>query len=288
MRYVHLNGELVPESEAQISVFDRAVTFGDAVYEGFGILDGDIADFLDHHDRLTRSLSETGISWTRSPAETYRMLKDVVDANHIQEGFLYLQITRGVEDRDYVPSGTLSPTVIAYTQSIAVSRADNPPQARRMLSQPDWRWSRRDLKTTNLLAQVMAKTAAARNGADEALLVDADGHVTEGGSSSFFAVIDDAIVARPLGNEILNGITRRKILGLAEAAGLPVRTCLLTLADVYAASETFVTAASLNVCPVVEIDGRRIGNGEPGRITKALHATYIAHVRANFYSGDQG
>ena len=128
-RIVHLNGKLLPEPEAKISVFDRAVTFADSVYEGFGIPDGDIVDFIGHHTRLLRSLGEIGIAWDKSCDETYRTLRALIDANKVAEGFLYLQITRDAEDRDYVPGPGLVPTVIAYTQPVHPSRADQLPAA---------------------------------------------------------------------------------------------------------------------------------------------------------------
>ena len=150
-------------------------------------------------------------------------------------------------------------------------------------SEPDWRWARRDIKSTNLLAQALAKTAAHKAGAHEALMVNPDGFVTEGGSSSFFAVFGKTIVIRPVSNEILNGITRQTILELAARDDLTVEERLMTLEEAYGADEAFLTAASLNVCPVVGIDGHTIGTGQPGPITRALHAAYVANARASFY-----
>lgn len=282
-RIIHLNGTLVPENEAKISVFDRAVTFADSIYEGFGILDGNIVDYTGHHTRLLHSLHETEIPWKQSRDETFHMLRRLISANKVDEGFLYLQISRGTEERDYVPCDGLTPTVIAYTQPVSPSRADQLPAARVLYSVPDLRWARRDVKSTNLLGQVMAKTAAQKAGAQEALMIDPRGYVTEGGATSFFAILKDTIVIRPLSTAILNGITRKTISELADRDGLKVQERLMSLEEAYSADEAFITAASLNVCPVIDIDGHEIGNGRPGPITTALHKAYVANARASFY-----
>lgn len=282
-RFVHLNGHLVKSEDARISVFDRAVMFADSVYEGFGILDGDIVDFVGHFERLLRSLSEIGIEWSMSRDVLYHKLRDLITANRVEEGFLYLQISRGVEDRDYVPQAGLTPTAIAYTQPVHPSRASRLPASRKLKSVPDLRWARRDIKSTNLLGQVMAKRAALEEGAQEALLVSSGGIITEGGASSFFAILDQTLIVRPISDDILNGITRQKILHLAKAQGLAIEERIMSLKEAYRVDEAFITAASLNVCPVVKIDDHLIADGRPGDITRQLHQAYVAHARKTFY-----
>ena len=193
-RIIYLNGEYIFESKAKLSVFDRGLLFADAVYEGFGILDGKIVDFIHHMDRLKRSLGELAIPMHFSVDEMFHKLMHLIEKNNAKSGFLYLHVTRGAGDRAFHYHDQYVPNVFAFTQGEKFA-ADAMSPVIDLLTYPDLRWSRRDIKSTNLLAQVMAKHAANQVGAYEALMVDKDGFVTEAGSSSFFFVKDDAVIS---------------------------------------------------------------------------------------------
>ena len=282
-RTVYINGLFVDEAEARISIFDRGLLFADAVYEGLGVLDGRIIDFPAHMARLRRSLGELAIAEPMGQDDVFAVLMSLVERNHVREGFLYLQVTRGTADRDYLYTPDMTATVLAFTQAKAHLSADQPPRLMRLQSTPDLRWARRDIKTTNLLGQVLAKQAAQQAGADEALLVDGDGFITEGGATSFFFVEDGTIVARPVSNDILHGITRQAMLKVAADEGLRIEARKFTLEEACAADEAFITGSSIYVVPVGIIDGRMIGNGEPGPVTLKLRAEYLRQARNSFY-----
>jgi len=282
-RIVYLNGSFLAGRDAKISIFDRGLLFADAVYEGLGVLDGQIVDRAKHLARLKRSLSELKIPNPYSDADYVAIFDRLISENALDEGFLYFQITRGAADRDYVPPHDLTPNVFAFTQDNPEPGA--PAMGRSMRSHPDLRWKRRDIKTTNLLGQVLAKTAADAAGAYEALMIDTDaGRITEGGATSFFIVKDGTVVARPVDNTILHGITRQTMLRVAAELGYEVALRTITLAEALAADEAFITGASSYIEPVVEIDGQIIGGGKPGAYTLALRARYLETVRAAFPS----
>jgi len=281
-RTVWLNGEFVPEDQAQVPIFDRGLLFADAVYEGLGVLDGHIIDFPHHMARLRRSLSELDIQVPMDEAAFKATLDQLIRHNNLDEGFLYLHITRGVHDRDYLYPDGLRPTVFAFTQPQHYGRADEPPKPVRMVTTPDLRWARRDIKTTNLLGQVLAKQVAREGGADEALMVDGEGYVTEGGAVSFFMVREGKIFARPLERDLLPGITRQTMLRVAEAQNVQIVADRYTPEDVYAADEAFVTGASSYVQPVSHVDDRQISSGGTGELTAILRAEYLKAVRAGF------
>lgn len=282
-RAVYLNGTFVAETEAKLPIFDRGLLFADAVYEGLGVLDGQIIDFPRHMARLRRSLSELAIDIPMTQDQIFAVLMELVKRNDLQEGFLYFHITRGSADRDYLYPAGLSPNVFAFTQRQTHQSADDAPKPLSLQSTPDLRWARRDIKTSNLLGQVLAKRAADEAGADEALMIGPDGFITECGATSFFIVTKRTIVARPVSNDILHGITRQSMLAVAEAQGLEIAQQKITLEDAYGADEAFITGASSYVDPIGKIDGRTIGSGAPGPITLALREEYLRTVRSTFY-----
>ena len=283
-RIVCLNGEFVPEDEARIPIMDRGLLFADAIYEGMGVLDGGIVDVRRHLARLRRSLAEVGIPEPHTEEELLGILMELVRRNDVDEGFLYLHVTRGVAERSYVPAAGLIPTVFGFTQPLCGAPADAEPAGLTMSSQPDLRWARRDIKTTNLLGQVLANWGASEAGADEALLVAPDGTVTEGGSVSFFPVVAGTVLVRPLSQDILPGVTRRTLLEVLEAQGIPIDECTYTLGEVLAADEAMITGASSYVDPIVAIDGQAIGTGLPGNLTLHLRSSYLALVRSRLRS----
>ncbi len=282
-RTVYINGEFVPEQRASVPIFDRGLLFADAVYEGLGVLDGQIIDFLRHMRRLRRSLGELAIPEPLGQDDLFAVLMELIRRNKIEEGFLYLHVTRGVADRDYLYPEGLKPTVFAFTQE-GHGSADAAPDGIALHSTPDLRWQRRDIKTSNLLGQVLAKRAADAAGADEALMVGPDDFITEGGATSFFIVKDRSIIARPVTNEILHGITRQSMLAVAKIESLRIQERRITLDEAYQADEAFLTGASSYVEPVVSIDDRQIGEGVPGEITGKLRTHYLQAMRASFYT----
>jgi len=277
-RTVWLNGEFVAEEDAKISIFDRGVLFADSIYEGFGVLNGQIVDYAPHMVRLHRSLGEIGMSIDISDDALFEASMELLRQNDAEDGFLYLQITRGVQERNYLYPDDLAPTMFAFFQPAPKMYADKA-SGLSMQSTRDIRWARRDIKSNNLLGQVMAKVVADKAGAGEALMLDDDGYITEGGSVSFFIVdADKRLYARPLGEDLLPGITRIKMLEVAEELGLTVVEERFKIEDVFAAKEAFVTAASTHVRPVTEVDGRTIGNGHPGELTMRLRQAYFEAV----------
>ena len=273
-RVVFLNGEFIPEREAKLSIFDRGLLFADAVYEGFGILDGQITDFAYHMDRLDSSLAKLNMPSPMQREEMLTTLMRLIAENQQSEGFLYLHITRGEGDRNYLYDESYTPNVFAFTQAEKFA-ADAQPKPVSLASVPDIRWARRDIKTTNLLGQVMAKQAAHDFGAYEALMIDADGFVTEAGSSSFFFIRDRSLYVRPVSNEILHGITRQTMLRVAAAHQLRIVETIYTLDQAKQADEAFITAASIYVMPVGRIDDVQTADGQTGAITSTLRTAYL-------------
>jgi D-alanine transaminase len=278
-RIVYVNGVYVPEEEAKISVFDRAFLFGDAVYEVTAVLDGRLVDFAAHLKRLHRSLSEIALAIRMSDGGL-RELHDVLIAeNEVGEGLVYLEISRGPADRDFAYPVEAEPTVVAFTQIKPL--IDNPfaETGVKVVTIPDIRWKRRDIKSTSMLAQAMGKQAAKLRGAYEAWMVE-DGYVTEGTSSSAFVLDSEGVLrTQPLGHHILPGVTRRAILRLASEEALKVEERPFTIAEALGAREAFLTAATAFVLPVVEIDGLPIGDGTPGPVGRTFRRLYIEEAR---------
>ena len=279
-RIVWLNGVFVPESGAKISIFDRGLLFADAVYEGLGVLEGQIVDFAYHMQRLHRSLAELRFDPPMAEDDMHTVLLELAVRNNVKEGFIYLHITRGVHDRDYLYPKGLTPNMFAFTQPQHGPGADDAPQALKLASTPDLRWLRRDIKTSNLLGQVLAKVAAEAEGADEALMTDPDGYVTEAGAMSFFPVKDGVISVRLLKRDLLPGVTRRTMLDVANTLGLRISERRYRIEDACAADEAFVTGASSYVQPVSHINGQPIGDGRIGPFTRQLREAYLKEIRA--------
>jgi D-alanine transaminase len=274
-RIIYVNGSFVPEADAKVSVFDRAFLFADGVYEVTAVLGGRPLDLDAHLARLHRSLAEMQIAPPLNHAELRALHRELIARNGVEEGVVYLEITRGVADRDFLYPADAAPTVVAFTQSRSL--LDNPYAVTgvKVITLPDLRWKRRDIKSTSLLAQTMGKQQAKLRGAYEAWMVE-DGIVTEGTSStSFILDAEGRLRTQPLGHHILPGVTRRAVLRLAETEGLTIEERPFTVAEALQAREAFLTAASAFVLPVVEIDGVAIGNGRPGPIAQAFRRLYI-------------
>jgi Branched-chain amino acid aminotransferase/4-amino-4-deoxychorismate lyase len=278
-RIVFLNGSFLPPEEAKVPIMDRGFLFSDGVYEGVGVLDGRLIDNEAHLERLERSLREIRIDNPYSRAEWTRLEEELVRRNGMAEGFLYLQVTRGVAERDFFFPQDVAPTVMMFTQTKAIADTPAARNGIAVVTVPDRRWERRDIKSISLLAQVLAKQAAKEAGAQEAWMVE-DGYVTEGGSSSGFIVTKGgSIVVRPLSHAILPGITRQSLLRLSKEDGIPLEERRFTVEEAYEAAEAFLTSASNFVVPIVSIDGRQIGDGKPGPITRKLRDLYLQMAR---------
>lgn len=280
-RIVHVNGENLPEAEARVSVFDRGFLMADGVYEVTSVLGGKLIDFGGHCRRLARSLGELEMANPHSDAEWLAIHRQMVALNGLEDGMIYLQVTRGNPgDRDFVyPSPEVPPTVVLFTQS-KPGLADNPAAkvGWRVISIPDLRWDRRDIKTVQLLYPSMGKMAARKAGVDDAWFVQ-DGLVTEGTSNNAYLVKGGRIITRPLSSDILHGITRVAILRLAAEAQMEVEERAFTIAEAQAADEAFITSASAFVMPVVEIDGAALGGGKPGPVVTRLREIYLEEMR---------
>jgi D-alanine transaminase len=281
MRTIFLNGEYIPENEAMVSVFDRGFLFADAVYEVVSVLEGKLVDFGGHMTRLTRSLGELGILGAPAQADWLAICRDLVSRNNLQEGMIYWQVTRGrPADRSfYFPAEGTPPTVLAFTQ--AVPLIDNPALAKGLsvVTTPDLRWGRADIKTTQLLYASMMKMEAKARGADDAWMVR-DGMISEGTSQNAHIITKEGVlITHQLDRKILHGITRAAVLDLAGGLSLKYEERAFTVAEAQSAAEAFVTAASAFVLPVTKIDGAMIGDGRPGPISLAMRNAYIAWAR---------
>ena len=281
-RTVYLNGDYLPEGEAKVSVFDRGFLMADGVYEVTSVLDGKLIDFPGHAVRLERSLSELEMVSPITADDLAAVFRELVRRNRIDQGMIYLQITRGNPgDRSFVfPDPATTPcTVVAFTQDVP-NLADAPAAKTgfRVISIPDLRWDRVDIKTTQLLYPSMGKMMAKKAGCDDSWFVR-DGTVTEGTSNNAYIVKGNRIITRALGTDVLHGITRASVLRFAVEAQFEVEERPFTIAEAQAADEAFATAASIFVMPVVEIDGVTVGSGRPGPVAVRLREIYIDEMR---------
>ncbi len=278
-RTVYINGRFCAPEEAQVSIFDRGLLFADAIYEVAGVIDGKLMDFTAHMQRLDRSLKEMAIPAPLNHDEVRDMMRELVRRNGVDEGLVYMQITRGSEgDREFVPGEGMTPTVFAFTQLSSDEMRREFREGIAMQSAADIRWARRDIKTVGLMGSVFAKREAKAAGASEVLMHE-DGTVTEGGATSFYIVLDGTVVTRPLSNAILHGCTRKALLELIQEGDIALEERLFTLAEARNADEAFITGASTYVTPVVRIDGGTLGNGTPGPVTRRLQEIYLEMAR---------
>ena len=277
-RTVYLNGAYVPEEDAKISIFDRGFLMADGVYEVTSVIDGKLIDFDGHTARLDRSLRELDMENPISRDDLLEAHRELVRLNAINEGLVYLQITRGApNDRDFVfPDPDETPqTIVMFTQN-KPGLAENPTAKKgiKIISIEDIRWGRRDIKTVQLLYPSMGKMMAKKQGADDAWMVE-DGAVTEGTSNNAYIVKEGKIITRALSNDILHGITRAAVLRFAQEAQMEVIERDFTIAEAQEADEAFITSASTFVMPVVEIDSQPLGTGTPGPMVTRLREIYL-------------
>ncbi len=279
-RTVYVNGEFMPYDDARIPIMDRGFLFADGIYEVSAVVGGRLVDNEGHLTRLDRSLGEIRIANPYTPEEWVRLQMELIARNGVEEGIVYTQVTRGAAERDFAFPKDAAPTVVMFTQVKTILASPLAETGVAVVTVPDLRWKRRDIKSVALLAQVLAKQAAAEAGVFEAWMVE-DGAVTEGSSSTAFIITrDGTIVTRPLSNAILPGITRRSVMRLAEEAQLRVEERVFGLDEAHDAAEAFITSASSFVMPVVAIDGRPVGAGKPGPLTRRLRELYLDLARS--------
>ncbi len=280
-RIVYVNGEYVDEAEAKISVFDRGFLFADAVYEVSSVLNGQLIDNSGHMTRLHRSLNELSLDAPASDAEIEAAQNALIEKNNLKEGLVYLQVSRGAADRAFHFPENTPTSLVMFTQELNVINSPAAEKGLSIITVPDIRWGRRDIKTVQLLAPSLAKMAAKNAGADDAWMEE-NGYITEGSSNNAYIITKEGtIVTRHLGNEILAGITRKAIMRLADENNMKVEERLFTADEAKDAAEAFISSATTFVTPVVSLDGQQIGDGKPGPITKQLRAFYIEEALAS-------
>ena len=279
-RIAYVNGSFLPLEDAKVSILDRGFLFADGIYEVTAVLDGKLVDTLRHMARLERSAREIGMRLAETPEQIEAIEQELVTRNGLVEGVVYLQATRGAEDRDFLPSPNLEPTLVLFTQAKALIDAPAAKTGIAVATVPDIRWGRRDIKSVMLLAQVLAKQEAARAGAQDAWLI-ADGMVTEGASSTAWILTQDGtLVTRSKSHVTLPGCTSDALASLVGELGLTIDFRPFSVEEALSAKEAFNSAAGSLILPVVSIDGRPIGDGEPGPVTTRLRELYIAHARS--------
>lgn len=277
-RTVYVNGRYQPYADAAVHVEDRGFQFADGVYEVIAIVGGRLVDADGHLDRLDRSLGELRIAAPVSRRVLGHIIAETARRNRVRVGSVYIQITRGAARRDFRFPAAARPSLVVIARPSAVG-GDAHAEGAAVITRPDIRWLRRDIKSVALLPQVLAKQAAVEAGAFEAWQLDPDGTVTEGASSNAWIVTaDGALVTRPASNLILNGITRQRILRLAAEEGLSFTERPFSLAEALAAREAFVSSATSFLVPVVSIDGKPVGDGRPGPFARRMRALYLDHA----------
>lgn len=278
---VYVNGEFVAKKDAKISVFDRGFLFADGVYEVTTVLDGKLIDFKSHMIRLKRSLDEIDMIKPRDDEAMLQIHHKLIKTNNLKEGFIYLQVTRGAAERNFLypnPEKT-EPSLVMFTQSQALVDQALVKRGAKVITIEDLRWKRRDIKTTQLLFSSMAKMEAKSKGADDAWFVT-DGYVNEGTSNNAFIVTqNNVIVTRHLSNDILHGITRIAVMKGAKMLKLKVEERPFSIEEVKQAKEAFVSSSTLCICPVIEIDGHIVGDGKTGDIVQHLRKIYFTEAR---------
>ena len=280
-RIAYVNGRYLPRSDAKISVEDRGYQFADGVYEVCEVRGGRLVDERRHMARLDRSLGELRIARPMSPAALGIVLRETIRRNRVHNGIVYVQVTRGVARRDFpFPTASTRPSLVVTARSNDLERLEQmAAEGIAVVTVPDIRWRRVDIKSVALLPNVLAKQTAREQGAREAWLIDAQGRITEGASSNAWIVSRDGkLITHPLGHDILPGITRSVVIDVIKAQGLSFEERIFTVEEAYAAREAFITSASQIVLPVVSINGRPVGNGAPGLIAGALRRDYHRHA----------
>jgi D-alanine transaminase len=278
----YVNGAYVPLTEAKVSILDRGFLFADGIYEVSAVLDGKLVDNVSHLARLVRSVGEISLALPESLSRILEIQRELIARNRLVNGLVYMEVTRGADvGRDFAFPKDVKPTFVMFTSVKDIIDAPSAKTGIGVITVPDIRWARRDIKSVALLAQVLAKQAAKEAGAGEAWMIE-DGKITEGGSSSAFILTqDDVLVTRQNSSAILPGCTRKAVVALAEERQLRVEERPFTIQEALAAKEAFITSASSFVQAVVSIDGKAVAGGKPGPMAARLREIYIDFARSS-------
>ncbi len=284
-RYAYVSGAFVPHRKANVHIEDRGLQFADSVYEVIACLGGNLADERGHLDRLERSLGELQIAMPVARPVLSRLIRELVRKNRLRNANIYIQVTRGAARRDFKFPARVRPNLIMTSWPVRFPADDTLPAGMAVVTVPDLRWKRRDIKTTALIAQVMAKQEAYRQGAGEAWMVDESGAITEGSSSNAWIVTaDNVLVTRKASNDILRGVTRTALFNICEELQLRIEERAFTVEEARQAREAFTSSAVAMIVPVTRIDGQTIGSGAAGPVARRLHEEYRRYIREQ---GDQ-
>jgi D-alanine transaminase len=273
-RIAYVNGHYLPEDQAKVSIFDRGFLFADGVYEVTPVVNGKLVDHDAHNERLDRSLRELQMAWPCSKEELTTVHTELIAKNSLKEGIIYMQVTRGVADRMFNFPKDIKSSLVAFPQVMKLVDNPNAKTGVKVVTTPDIRWLRRDIKSIMLLAPVLGKQEAYEKGAAEGWMVE-DGYITEGTSSNAYIVAGNKIITRPLSNRILAGCTRRALFRMASEHGVEIEERLFTPEEAYKADEAFLTSASQFVMPITEIDGHRIGGGQVGPVVRKMRELFL-------------
>jgi D-alanine transaminase len=285
-RVAYVNGRYEPHRTASVHIEDRGYQFADGVYEVIAVMGGVLLDLGPHLARLARSLGELQIARPMTDAALTAVMHEVVRRNGVAEGILYLQVTRGIARRDHAFPGPVRPSVVMTARAQSLDSSERARKGVAVVTMPDLRWARRDIKSIGLLPNAMAKQAARQAGAYEAWLIDADGNVTEGSSTNAWIVSSGGeLVTRHLDHGILSGVTRLGLVELARKAGLTVVQRPFTPAEALAGREAFLTSTTSFVLPIVSIDGKPVGGGVPGPVAQQLRTVFLAHASEQVQHG---
>ena len=277
-RIAYVNGQYLPEDQAKVSIFDRGFLFADGVYEVTPVVNGKLVDHDAHNERLDRSLRELQMAWPCTKEELTKVHTELIARNSLKEGIIYMQVTRGVADRMFNFPKDIKSSLVAFPQVMNLVDNPNAKTGVKVVTTPDIRWLRRDIKSIMLLAPVLGKQDAYEKGAAEGWMVE-DGYITEGTSSNAYIVVGNKIITRPLSNRILAGCTRRALFRMASEHGVEIEERLFTPEEAYKADEAFLTSASQFVMPITEIDGHRIGGGQVGPVVRKMRELFLEEAQ---------
>ena len=279
-KQVYVNGKYFDKNDAVVSVFDRGFLFADSVYEVTAVIKGLLVDWKAHFCRLKNSLKEINLELNIQEKEIFSIQKNLIDKNKIKEGLVYIQVTRGIGERDFNFSETqFKPTIVIFTQEKKILNTDRAKKGIKVVTFEEERWKRRDIKTTQLLASSMAKSEASKIGKDDCWFIE-EGYITEGSSSNAFIINDNnEVITRELSHNLLGGITRSLLLHFCKKNNMKFRESKFTELEAKAAREAFITSATNFVVPVIEIDGEKVGKGVVGSYVKKVQKLYLNEIK---------
>ena len=279
-KQVYVNGKYFDRNDAVVSVFDRGFLFADSVYEVTAVINGFLVDWKAHFSRLKNSLKEINLNFNIQEKDIFSIQKNLIEKNKIKEGLVYIQVTRGIGERDFNFSETqFKPTIVIFTQEKKILNTDRAKEGIKIVTLEEKRWKRRDIKTTQLLASSMAKSEASKIGKDDCWFIE-NGFITEGSSSNAFIINDNnEVITRELSHNLLGGITRSSLLHFCKKNNMKFRESKFTELEAKNANEAFITSATNFVVPVIEIDGDKVGKGVVGSHVKKFQKLYLNEIQ---------